>query len=191
MCVPWTAPFVYKGHCALPLFALFTTLWSLSLSCPSPPPSSPPTMAAETVDKATLDKQAVNVLNHSMWSKKQYYILLGALLVQSFIYAFETNLMYGVIGHVTAIFTSASLTAILPTILQILSASLVPFYSKFADVIGRPGALTIAMTFYVTGYIIQGTSNGFTQFSVGQAFYSIGVPGFMVLTQVLVVGMWT
>ncbi|KAG0363487.1 hypothetical protein BG005_011430 [Podila minutissima] len=148
-------------------------------------------MAAETVDKATLDKQAVNVLNHSMWSKKQYYILLGALLVQSFIYAFETNLMYGVIGHVTAIFTSASLTAILPTILQILSASLVPFYSKFADVIGRPGALTIAMTFYVTGYIIQGTSNGFTQFSVGQAFYSIGVPGFMVLTQVLVVDLTT
>jgi len=96
--------------------------------------------------------------------------------------------MYGVLGHVTTILVSSSLTAVLPTIQQILSAALVPFYSKFADVIGRPGALTIAMILYVAGYIIEGTANSFAQFSGGQFVYSLRIPGFTVLTQVIIVG---
>lgn len=125
-CVSWTVLFAYKVTVALPPFTLFPHPFGPSLTHLYLLLPSPHTMV-ETVDKATLDKQAINVLNCSMWSKKQYYILLGALLIQSFIYAFETNLMYGVIVHVTTVFTSSSLTAILPTILQILSASLVPF----------------------------------------------------------------
>lgn len=155
-----------------PFFHHLPVPLSLSLFLPSSSNSSSSSVV-DTVDKATLEKQSANVLNRKMWSKKEYYVLLGALLVQAFIYSFETNLMYGVLGHVTAIFVSSSLTAVLPTIQQILSAALVPFYSKFADVIGRPGALTIAMILYVTGYIIEGTANDFAQFSGGQFVYSL------------------
>lgn len=109
-------------------------------------------------------------------------------MIQAFLYSFEVNLMYNCVGYITAYFQVTSLTAILPTILQILSAALVPFYTKVSDVVGRAQGLTFAMVFYLVGYTIQGTSKKFVQFAIGQIFYGIGSTGMQTLTQVLIAG---
>ncbi|KAG0018397.1 hypothetical protein BGZ82_000457 [Podila clonocystis] len=129
---------------------------------------------------------AVRILDPQSWSRKEYLFLTGGILIQAVMYAFEVNLMYNCIGNITAIFKASSLSSILPTILQILSAALVPFYTKVSDVTGRAEALTFAMFFYLVGYTIQGTSDTFLQFALGQIAYGIGSTGMATLTQVLI-----
>ncbi|KAG9327279.1 hypothetical protein KVV02_007055 [Mortierella alpina] len=125
-------------------------------------------------------------LDRSHFTRKEYMFLAAGVLIQAFIYSFEVNLMYNCVGFITAFFKVTSLASILPTILQILSAALVPFYTKVSDVVGRAESLTFAMIFYLIGYTIQGTANGFTQFALGQIFYGIGSTGMLTLTQVLI-----
>ncbi|KAF9082966.1 hypothetical protein BGX23_011909 [Mortierella sp. AD031] len=129
---------------------------------------------------------ASRVLDRSHWSRWEYRFLMAGVLIQAFMYSFEVNLMYNCIGWVTGMFQSSSIASVLPTILQILSAALVPFYTKVSDVFGRALPLTIAMIFYILGYIIQGTSNVFLQFALGQIAYGIGSTGMLTLTQVLI-----
>ncbi|KAG0332807.1 hypothetical protein BG004_001092 [Podila humilis] len=132
------------------------------------------------------DTLAAKILDSGSWTRKQYYFMIGGVLTQAIMYAFEVNLMYNCIGNITNWFTATSLGSILPTILQILSAALVPFYTKVSDVIGRAQALTFAMFFYLVGYTIQGTAYSFVQFCVGQIAYGIGTTGMSTLTQVLI-----
>ncbi|KAK3835986.1 MAG: major facilitator superfamily domain-containing protein [Linnemannia elongata] len=110
----------------------------------------------------------------------------NSVLIQAFVYSFEVNLMYNCLPYVTNVLQATSLASILPTILQILSAALVPFYTKVSDVFGRAQSLTIAMVFYIVGYIIQGTTNSFLQLALGQISYGIGSTGMLTLTQVLI-----
>ncbi|GJJ73333.1 hypothetical protein EMPS_05691 [Entomortierella parvispora] len=126
------------------------------------------------------------ILDRRLWSRREYTWMLAGVLTQAVIYSFEVNLMYACVGAITAIFEVTSLASILPTILQILSAALVPFYTKISDVVGRAQALTVAMIFYLIGYTIQGTSKVFLQFALGQIFYGIGSTGMQTLTQVLI-----
>ncbi|KAI8362500.1 major facilitator superfamily domain-containing protein [Mortierella sp. GBAus27b] len=94
--------------------------------------------------------------------------------------------MYNCQGYIVAMFEASSLISILPTILQTLSAALVPFYTKVSDVVGRAQALTFSMFFYLLGYLIQGTSNSFLQYALGQIAYGIGSTGMLTLTLVLI-----
>ncbi|KAG0098323.1 hypothetical protein BGZ93_000465 [Podila epicladia] len=81
---------------------------------------------------------------------------------------------YGALSYVTAFFTVTSLGSILPTILQILRAALVPFFIKISDVFGRAESVSIAMLFYLVGLTIQGAAGSFVQVAVGQIFYGMG-----------------
>src|SRR5690554_1456582 len=118
----------------------------------------------------------------------QFLLPPNSVLTQAFIYSFEVNLMYNCMPYVTAVFKSSSLASVLPTILQILSAALVPFYTKVSDVIGRAESLTFAMVFYLVAYCIQGTANSFLQYALGQIAYGIGSTGMLTLTQILIAG---
>ncbi|KAF9159232.1 hypothetical protein DFQ26_006777 [Actinomortierella ambigua] len=142
-----------------------------------------------SVGQEVLEEQSWSsrVLDRTKWSRKEYIAFMVGFLVQAFLFSFEANLYYGVIPTPTGLFDATSLTAILPTILQIVSAVLIPFYTKVSDVIGRAEALSISLVFYVSGYIIQGLSNDFGQLAAGQLVYAVGYTGFLCLTQILVV----
>ncbi|KAF9902169.1 hypothetical protein EC991_005215 [Linnemannia zychae] len=141
---------------------------------------------AEVSTQAPSSIPISKILDPTRWTRKEYMFLIAGVLFQAFIYSFEVNLMYNTIPYITTVFKVISLTAVLPTILQILSAALVPFYTKVSDVFGRAQSLTVAMVFYVVGYIIQGTANSFLQFALGQIAYGIGSTGMLTLTQVLI-----
>ncbi|KAF9179654.1 hypothetical protein BGZ50_006773 [Haplosporangium sp. Z 11] len=126
------------------------------------------------------------ILDRTLWTRKEYLILCAGVLFQAFAYSFESNMFYSVLGYVTAFFTATSLVSILPTILQILKAALVPFYIKVSDVFGRAESLTFAIFFYLLGFTIQGTTNSFVQLAIGQIFYGMGSTGVYTLTQVLI-----
>lgn len=96
--------------------------------------------------------------------------------------------MYNCQPAIVGILVASSFGSILPTILQTLSAALVPFYTKISDVTGRAQAMTVAMVFYLLGYVIQGTAKAFLQFALGQIAYGIGSTGMLTLTQVLIAG---
>jgi predicted MFS family arabinose efflux permease len=98
-------------------------------------------------------------------------------------------LTQGIIGPVASYFEVTSLTAVLPTILAVLSTALVPFYTKVADVFGRAGSLTYAFSSYLMGLTIEGTARSFTQLAIGQIFYGMGLTGMQALSQVVIAGM--
>ncbi|KAG0012363.1 hypothetical protein BGZ81_001638 [Podila clonocystis] len=126
------------------------------------------------------------MLDRSLWTRKEYLVLCAGVLIQAFAYSFESNMYYGALSYVTAYFTVTSLGSILPTILQILRAALVPFFIKVSDVVGRAESVSIAMLLYLIGLIIQGASKSFVQVAVGQIFYGMGSTGVLVLTQVVI-----
>ncbi|KAG0047692.1 hypothetical protein BGZ83_007300 [Gryganskiella cystojenkinii] len=125
------------------------------------------------------------ILDRTLFSRKEMHILIGAILVNAICHSFEVNLMYGCLGAVIGVFEVISLGSILPTILEIIATALVPFYTKFSDVVGRAQALTISMLFYLLGYAIQGTSKVFLQFALGQISYGIGSTGLLTIMQIL------
>ncbi|KAF9168288.1 hypothetical protein DFQ26_000119 [Actinomortierella ambigua] len=107
-------------------------------------------------------------------------------MFQAFTFSFESNMYYGILGYVTGFFTVSSIGSILPTILQILQAALVPFYVKICDVVGRAESITLAILFYMIGFTVQGTAQSFGQLAIGQIFYGMGSTGVLSLTQVLI-----
>ncbi|KAK3814075.1 MAG: major facilitator superfamily domain-containing protein [Benniella sp.] len=126
------------------------------------------------------------ILDRSLLTPRQYKFLVAGVLIQSFMYSFEVNLMYNCQPAIVGLLVASSFGSILPTILQTLSAALVPFYTKISDVTGRAQAMTVAMVFYLLGYVIQGTAKAFLQFALGQIAYGIGSTGMLTLTQVLI-----
>ncbi|KAF9106130.1 hypothetical protein BGX27_009285 [Mortierella sp. AM989] len=140
----------------------------------------------ESHSNVPVAKPYSQILDRSLWTRKEYMVFTTGLLLQAFSYSFESNLFYGVLGYVISYYQVASLGSVFPTILEILRAALVPFYIKFSDVSGRFEAIACAMFFYLLGFTIQGTSQSFVQLAVGQVFYGIGSTGVYTLTQVLV-----
>ncbi|KAF9272276.1 hypothetical protein BGZ68_002560 [Mortierella alpina] len=126
------------------------------------------------------------MLDRSLWTKREYLVICAAVLFQAFAYSFESNMYYSALSYVTAYLISTSIGSILPTILQILRAALVPFFIKFSDVCGRAESISIAMALYLIGITIQGAARSFVQVAVGQIFYGMGSTGVLVLTQVLI-----
>ncbi|KAG0345270.1 hypothetical protein BG004_003824 [Podila humilis] len=126
------------------------------------------------------------VLDRSKWTRKEYLIIYAAILFQSFVYNFEATFYYSAVSYLAAYLVSTSIGAILPTILQILRAAMVPFFIKLSDVVGRAESISLALLIYLVGITIQGASTSFVQVAVGQIFYGTGSTGVLALTQVLV-----
>ncbi|KAF9586155.1 hypothetical protein BGW38_009152 [Lunasporangiospora selenospora] len=141
---------------------------------------------AEDGSKAPEVESYSRILDRSLWTRKEFLILSAGVLIQACAYSFEANLYFGILNYVTGYFTASSIGSILPTILEILKAALVPFYIKISDVVGRAESISIAMFIYLVGFVIQGTSRSFVDLAVGQIFYGMGATGVMALTQVLI-----
>ncbi|KAF9192675.1 hypothetical protein BGZ51_005064 [Haplosporangium sp. Z 767] len=127
-----------------------------------------------------------NSLDRANMTTKEFHWLWAGILIQAFTFSFEICLIQGIMPYITAFFTVTSLSSVLPTILQILAAALVPFYVKASDVFGRAGSLTTAIFSYLLGLTIEGTAKTFVQFAVGQIFYGMGITGIQALSQVVV-----
>ncbi|KAG0279068.1 hypothetical protein BGZ95_002374 [Linnemannia exigua] len=143
------------------------------------------TFAESAVDTPDIESYS-KILDRSLWTRTEYLIICAAVLFQAFAYSFESNMYYSALSYVAAYLVSTSIGSILPTILQILRAALVPFFIKFSDVCGRAESISIAMLFYLIGMTIQGAAKSFVQVAVGQIFYGMGSTGVLVLTQVLI-----
>ncbi|KAF9083213.1 hypothetical protein BGX23_011686 [Mortierella sp. AD031] len=129
---------------------------------------------------------ASKIIDRTLLSRKDIRVLIAAIMLQAFLRSFEVNLMYSSLGVISAKFKSAAIATILPIILEIISAALVPFYTKISDVVGRSQAMTTAAVMYLLGYTVQGTSESFLQLALGQIVYGIGSTGLMTLAQVLI-----
>ncbi|KAF9583073.1 hypothetical protein BGW38_010313 [Lunasporangiospora selenospora] len=158
-----------------------------------PPPTTeypamgyPNTVIVVTQAQVPVITSQSKILDRSLFTRKEYLILCAGVLIQAFMYSFEVNLMYNALGYVTGYFTASSIATILPVILQIISAALVPLYTKVSDVFGRAESLTAAMVLYLVGYAIQGNSQAFAHLAIGQIFYGMGSTGMLTLTQVLI-----
>ncbi|KAG0381157.1 hypothetical protein BGX24_008061 [Mortierella sp. AD032] len=143
------------------------------------------TIAESGIDTPVAEPYS-KILDRTLWTKKEYLTICAAVLFQAFTYSLESNLYYSALSYVTAYLISTSIGSVLPTILQILRAALVPFFIKFSDVCGRAESISIAMLFYLIGITIQGAAKSFVEVAVGQIFYGMGSTGVLVLTQVLI-----
>ncbi|KAG0319136.1 hypothetical protein BGZ97_002689 [Linnemannia gamsii] len=132
------------------------------------------------------EEEHSNILERKYMTKSEFHWLWAGVLFQSLCQSFEGCLTQGIIGPVASYFEVTSLTAVLPTILAVLSTALVPFYTKVADVFGRAGSLTYAFSSYLMGLTIEGTARSFTQLAIGQIFYGMGLTGMQALSQVVI-----
>lgn len=129
-------------------------------------------------------------LDRSNWTRKEFITLMACVIFASFLFSIDYNLNYMVLNIPLGLFNSLSLAAIAPTISNILTIVLVPFYAKFSDVIGRAEVITIALLLQVIGYIVRTTSNNFVQLTIGGFVASIGSTGYSCLQSVIIAGKW-
>ncbi|KAF9427457.1 hypothetical protein BGZ94_004848 [Podila epigama] len=143
-------------------------------------------IGAEIKNAPQNEEEYSNILERKNMTKREFNVLWAGVLIQALCMSFEGCLTQGVIGPVASYFNVTSLTAVLPTILAVLSTALVPFYTKVSDVFGRAAPLTFAFTSYLSGLTIEGTSQSFTQLAIGQIFYGMGSTGIQALSQVVI-----
>ncbi|KAG0012325.1 hypothetical protein BGZ82_002637 [Podila clonocystis] len=141
---------------------------------------------APLVDTPPQTEEYSNILERKNMSTREFYWLWAGVLIQALCISFEACLTQGIGGYVASYFGVTSLTAVLPTILAVLSTALVPFYTKVSDVFGRAGSLTYAFTSYLVGLIIEGSAQSFLQLAIGQIFYGMGLTGIQALSQVVI-----
>ncbi|KAG0293853.1 hypothetical protein BGZ97_005233, partial [Linnemannia gamsii] len=113
---------------------------------------------------------------------------MTCVIFASYLFSVDYNLNFAIVFIPLSIFNSSSLAAIAPTITNILTVVLVPFYAKFSDVIGRAEVITIALLLKVIGYIVQTSSNNFEQLTIGGLVASIGSTGYSCLQSVIIAG---
>ncbi|KAF9119631.1 hypothetical protein BGX30_003728 [Mortierella sp. GBA39] len=139
-------------------------------------------------DKNTLEEESWSgrALDRSKWTRKEFIVLMVCVIFASYLFSVNYNLNYMVITVTLNVFKSSSLAVIAPTITNILTIVLVPFYAKFSDVIGRAEVITIALFLQVVGYIVQTSSNNFEQITIGGFVASIGSTGYSCLQAVII-----
>ncbi|KAF9299258.1 hypothetical protein BGZ74_008995 [Mortierella antarctica] len=143
-------------------------------------------IGVEIKDAPPQTEEYSNILERKNMSKREFYWLWAGVLIQALCISFEACLTQGIGGFVANYFGVTSLTAVLPTILAVLSTALVPFYTKVSDVFGRAGSLTYAFISYIVGLIIEGSAQSFLQLAIGQIFYGMGLTGIQALSQVVI-----
>jgi MFS family permease len=143
-------------------------------------------------DRKVLEEESFSgrALDRSKWSRKEFAILMTCVIFASYLFSVDYNLNFAIVFIPLSIFNSSSLAAIAPTITNILTVVLVPFYAKFSDVIGRAEVITIALLLKVIGYIVQTSSNNFEQLTIGGLVASIGSTGYSCLQSVIIAGKW-
>lgn len=129
-------------------------------------------------------------LDRSKWTRKEFITLMVCVIFASYLFSVDYNLNYMVKNIPLNLFNSSSLAAIAPTLSNILTIVLVPFYAKFSDVIGRAEVITIALLLQVIGYIVETTSNNFEQLTIGGFVASVGSTGYSCLQSVIIAGKW-
>lgn len=129
-------------------------------------------------------------LDRSKWTRKEFITLMVCAVFASYLFSVDYNLNYMVINIPLNLFNSSSLAAIAPTISNILTIVLVPFYAKFSDVIGRAEVITIALLLQVMGYIVQTSSHNFEQLTIGGFVASVGSTGYSCLQSIIIAGKW-
>ncbi|KAG0071481.1 hypothetical protein BGZ89_010495 [Linnemannia elongata] len=125
-------------------------------------------------------------LDRSKWTRKEFITLMVCAVFASYLFSVDYNLNYMVINIPLNLFNSSSLAAIAPTISNILTIVLVPFYAKFSDVIGRAEVITIALLLQVMGYIVQTSSHNFEQLTIGGFVASVGSTGYSCLQSIII-----
>ncbi|KAF9540933.1 hypothetical protein EC957_003622 [Mortierella hygrophila] len=139
-------------------------------------------------DQKTLEEESWSgrALDRTKWTRKEFVVLMVCVIFASYLFSVNYNLNYMIIAVTINVFVSSSLAAIAPTISNILTIVLVPFYAKVSDVIGRSEVVTIALLLQVVGYIVQTSSNNFEQLTIGGLVASIGSTGYSCLQAVII-----
>lgn len=143
-----------------------------------------------STQKETLEEESWSgrALDRTRWTKKEFIVLLVCVTIASYLFSVDYNLHYMIVNVPMYLFNSSSLAAIAPTIQNVLTIILVPFYAKFSDVIGRAEIITIALVLEVVGYVVQTTSNNFEQLTIGGLVASLGSTGYSCLQSVIIAG---
>ncbi|KAG0230799.1 hypothetical protein BGW42_000664 [Actinomortierella wolfii] len=148
------------------------------------------TLSVETNDvsptEAPPQEEFSQILERKHMTKREFNWLWAGVLIQAFCMSFEVQMTYGISGYVNNYFKATSLQAVLPTVQAVISTSLVPLYTKVADVFGRAPSLSFAFLCYMTGVIVEGSSRSFAQLAIGQLVYSLGSTGIQALSQVVI-----
>lgn len=85
----------------------------------------------------------------------------------------EGNVIATASSYITSAFNSMNLAALLNVVLYVLETVLLPFYAKFADMVGRTEAFVISIFFYVLSGVVQAVAPNMDTLVVSLFFFII------------------
>ncbi|CEG81513.1 hypothetical protein RMATCC62417_15707 [Rhizopus microsporus] len=103
----------------------------------------------------------------------------------------EGNVIATASSYITSAFNSMNLAALLNVVLYVLETVLLPFYAKFADMVGRTEAFVISIFFYVLSGVVQAVAPNMDTLVGGQVIYALGITGVSILGHVLIADITT
>ncbi|KAF5672723.1 major facilitator superfamily transporter [Fusarium denticulatum] len=114
--------------------------------------------------------------------------LLGISIgLTMFAYALDMGITTTIFGTLAAsTFGVHSQLGTVNTAGQIIRAISKPFIGKLADITSRPTTYVVVLAFYAVGFAVAASASGFTAYTVGICFTSVGKSGLDLLSDIIV-----
>ncbi|KAF3937722.1 hypothetical protein ABW19_dt0202841 [Dactylella cylindrospora] len=148
-----------------------------------------PAYASETSSIESAEKQSgvqkVEAIALT-WTRTSLWVAYAGILLMATSTSLESQTTYLYSSYALSGFGFHSLLSTISIVTGVMYAVVKPPMAKIADVFGRFEAFSVAILFFIIGYIMLATSNSVETYAGAQVFYAAGATGLQLLQQVFV-----
>ncbi|GAA5919881.1 hypothetical protein JCM6882_001989, partial [Rhodosporidiobolus microsporus] len=133
-----------------------------------------------------LKMEAIGAMGKTPSGRWALYLIAALIWIMYYVYQQQSSTTYAFTVFATSSFSQhASGLASMGIATGIISAVILPFLAKLADVFSRPWLCVVSMVGYVIGFVIILKSPTLAAYVVGNVFVSIGTAGLSLLSSIL------
>ncbi|KAK9413210.1 putative Siderochrome-iron transporter [Seiridium unicorne] len=122
----------------------------------------------------------------SQWGTLGLRLVYVGLTLFLIVYELDNATVYGLNNYAASALNEVSSLGTLTAAANIVYAVAKLPLAQLSSIIGRGGALTITIIFYVVGYIFKASAGSFALYAVGHVLYSIGQSGCNIVTTIII-----
>ncbi|KZV82502.1 drug:h+ antiporter [Exidia glandulosa HHB12029] len=126
-----------------------------------------------------------------VWGPKSKILLYIGIALVAYVYSLDGTTTYLYQAQATSAFQQHSSLATVAVATAIILAVTKPIAAKLSDVLGRAEAYSLAVLFYVVGYIVVASCNSIGTYAGGIVIYTFGNAAIQILQQIVIGDMTT
>jgi MFS family permease len=127
------------------------------------------------------------VYRQAQTNRKTFYLIGASVLVCAWAYSLDSSTTsYYSIAASSYYKEHSSTLSTLSIATSIISAVSKPFVAKISDITSRPYTYTLALAFYVIGYVVAATSRSVAAYVVGEVLVAVGGAGLDLINDIIV-----